>query len=96
MATAGAAIASATVVEEVIVAEAARRLVAAVMRTAAGQHAPAAVVRLAATQGLTIQAVRVPVQVMLQLRVAAEDIPAVVVVVDMPVAADIDNPLLPH
>jgi hypothetical protein len=89
------------------VAEAARWPVVAIMHTAAvAKHAAvvakhAAVVRLAATQGLTIQAVRVPVQVMHQLRVAAADMPAVVVadmlavvedMVDMPAVADIGNP----
>jgi hypothetical protein len=110
MATVGVVIASATVAEEVIEAGAAKRLAVAVMRAAAvarhaaaaGQHAPAAVARFAATQGVTIQAGRVPVQVMRQLRVAAEipaaavGMPAVavvdmlaaaVVVVDMPAAA---------
>ena len=93
MATVGVVIASATVAEEVIEAGAAKRPAVAVMRAAAGEHAPAAVVRLAATQGLTIQAVRVPVQVMRQLRVAAAaDIPAAVVVDMLPAAVVVDMP----
>jgi hypothetical protein len=90
MATAGAVIASATVVEEVIVAEAARRPAAAVLRAAAGQNAPAAVARFTATQRLTIQAVRVPVQVTQQRHMqllhmaAAADIPVVAAAADMP------------
>jgi formiminotetrahydrofolate cyclodeaminase len=57
-----------------------------------------AVARLAATQGLTIQAVRVPMQVMRQLRVAAADMKAAAearraaAAVDMQAAADIGNP----
>jgi len=73
MATAGAAIALATVAEEVIEAGVARRPVAAIMHAEANR---AAVARFAATQGLTIQAVRVPAQVVRQLRVAAADVPA--------------------
>jgi hypothetical protein len=49
MAMAGVAIVSATVVAEVIVAAAAMRPVAAIMRVAAGQYALMAVVRLATT-----------------------------------------------
>jgi hypothetical protein len=96
MATVGVVIASATVAEEVIEAAAAPWLVVAVMRAAAVARR-AAVVRLAATQGVTIQAGRVPVQVMRQLRVAAE-IPAAAVgmpavaVVDMPAAVVVDMP----
>ena len=71
--TAGVAIALATVVEEVIEAGVARRPVAAIMHAEANR---AAVARFAATQGLTIQAVRVPAQVVRQLRVAAADVPA--------------------
>ena len=93
MATVGVVIASATVAEEVIEAGAAKRPAVAVMRAAAGEHAPAAVVRLAATQGLTIQAVHVPVQATQQLHiVAAADIPAAAVVVDMPAVAVVDMP----
>src|ERR1035437_2381059 len=97
MATVGVVIASATVAEEVIEAGAVRQPVAAVMHAAAaGQHAPAAVARFAATQGVTIQAGRVPVQVMRQLRVAA-DIPAAVgmlaaAAVDMPAAVVVAMP----
>ena len=78
-AMAGVVIASATVAEEVIVAAAARRLATAVMRAAAVQHDQTAVDRFASTQWPLIRAVRVPVQVMHQLRVAA----------DVPAAADI-------
>src|ERR1035437_9865642 len=85
-ATAGVVIASATVAEEVIVAAGAPWLGGAVKRAGGGARR-AAVVRFAATQGVTGQAGRVPVQVMRQLRVAAE-IPAAVV--DMLAAAVVD------
>jgi hypothetical protein len=90
-------------VEEAIVAVAAKQPVAAVMRAAAGKSALTAAVRLTTTYRQTILAARVPVPVMHLLQiVAAADIPAVVVdipvlavaVVDVPavVAAVVDMP----
>jgi hypothetical protein len=73
MATVGVVIALATVAEEVIEVGVARWPVAAILHAAAKR---AAVASFAATQGLTIQAVRVPAQVVRQLRVAAADVPA--------------------
>jgi hypothetical protein len=78
------------VVEEAIVAAAAKQPVAAVMRAAAGKSALTAAVRLTTTYRRTILAARVPVQVMQLLQIVAADIPAVAAAVDMPAAVVVD------